>query len=231
MAAEPTPMALLRSTSLGEEEETIQVSDDVILDLDRMNTAKIREGMYQTAITFAVALILLSMAYAYRPPVSLVVGLAYLAIFAFYLANILYLLCRAPQIYRVYSIYEIPTKWVSMPVASENREYRQQPILSISEFSAIAGGAAHLLLARLGSYAFAIIMTFVCTEFSRTEFQCPLSLFLECVGAFGVVVLGTFYLDPYSTGMRNGHNTGLGLSCCTLLGFLLQRIDENEHIW
>jgi hypothetical protein len=208
-----------------------QISDDVELSPEEMERAKLKEAMYQTLITLVVAIFLFSIATTNTLPLSHLVGVAYLAIFTFYLYNIFYLLCRAQRIYRVYSVYEVPSKWVNMPIAAENREWRQSPIVSISEFSAIGGGAASMLLARLGSYAFAIVMTFVCSELTRSDSLFPCSLLLECIGAFGVVVLGTFYDDPFSKGMQIGHYVGVALSCCTMFGFLQQRIQKNEHVW
>jgi len=165
--------------------------------------------------------------------VSTIIGIAYLGIFMCFLVHIFWIMFTAKNVYRIYTRCAVPDDWTGMGVAYANTQFKTTPIGSISEFCAIAGGVAKILLARLGSYAYTIIMVFIMIEGHKgTNFIVNFDLILECVGAIGCAMIGTFYDDPYSKGMKMGHYTGVCLGMCTHLGLLVQRVkDDNEYLW
>jgi len=118
-----------------------------------------------------------------------------------------------------------------MNIAICNARIRKHPITSISELCAVAGGVAKILLARFGSYGWSMLMTYIAAEIIyNPNFKVKADLILECIGAFGLVIIGTFY-DDYSDesdiGMRTGHRIGVGLSLCTQIGFWVQRAEDD----
>lgn len=115
--------------------------------------------------------------------------------------------------------------WARMSVAHCPFYYKRIPISSVSEFSAISGGTAKTLLARLGTYYFAIVLTFVLLQIVQSS-KVPAHLFIELIATFGITMIGTFYLDPYSDGMMYGHYTGVVLLFLAQVGFAWQRIED-----
>eukprot|EP01084_Bolivina_argentea_P108995 194819_1 len=195
------------------------------------NKEKIRQGIIHVLALASVTVLCVALAHTKLEPEN-IIGYGFLVVYGTYLAHIWYLLSKAKYIHRIYTLSAIPQDWIPMSIAIGNKNYMKHPITSISEFSAIGGGVAKSVLARVGTITWGALMTLITVKISiHGDLKFGSGYGLQCIGAFGIDMIGTFYDDPYSKGMKIGHYTGVILAICCLVGFWIQRIDENEHIW
>jgi len=204
---------------------------------DKDLSGEIKAAAWHMFLTALIPLFLLPMARFTNLTISAIIGIAYLAVFACFLIHIFWFMLTAKNIYSISSMGAVPHRWVGMRIAYSNKEHKHKPIGSISAFCAIDGGVAKILLARLGSYGWTIIMMFMMFEAHQKKVF-HVDLIFEGVGAFGLVMIGTFFDDPQSptkgcrVSMGLGHGIGILLGMFTEIGFLIQRIRYDlQHLW
>ena len=161
------------------------------MDLDEDNRGEIVSGVWHMFLLVLFPAFLIPMSRS-GVQVSTVIGITYLGIFLSFLMHIFYFMMTSENIFRIYSRCAVPKDWVGMKIAYANKEFKHIPIKSISEFCAIAGGVSKILLARLGSYAWTIVMMFIMIEaHNGRDFIVHFDLILESVGALGCAMIGT----------------------------------------
>lgn len=165
---------------------------------------------------------------------SQIIGIVLAILGCGYVLHVWILFLSAESLYQIESMCYAPRDenkkrtWANMGVAHEITETKYRPIASISEFSAICGGSAKTLLARLGTYYFGIVLTFVLLQIANDpKFKVSPHLVLEIAGTFGITMIGTFYRDPFVQSMQCGHKCGVALLFLTQAGLAWQRIEDD----
>ena len=112
-----------------------------------------------------------------------------------------------------------------MNIAGEQYQYKYTAIQSISEFSAIDGGVASIMLANLGPFTWAVtVMNFAAQIQCFPDFSWDAADVCEIIGVTGLVMIGLFELDPHNKWMKIFHYIGAAAGACTVLGFLIQGV-------
>ena len=138
-------------------------------------------------VTVIICAVLSSNRQQYGLNAQNIMGWAFLSVYCLYYLHIWYLFLKAKYLYRIYTIGYVPDDWAPMSIAKSNHVVEpHQFIISISQFSAIAGGVAKMLLARVGTMQWGLLIALITIE------QMPLrwSLICQCIGAFGMVMIG-----------------------------------------
>ena len=169
-------------------------------------------------------------------------GIALLLMFISYFIHIFSIFGRAARkpgnkIYRMYSVSAIAKGWTSMSVAYRVYAFPNHPIESISEFSAIDGGIAQTMLLTISCYSWAVVLCAIAFELedkilgltddqsTREAFANALNIgdVCEVFGCFGLVLIGTFDLDPFNPTLQKLHYTGAALGVGTVVGYCYQQ--------
>lgn len=112
-----------------------------------------------------------------------------------------------------------------MNIAGKQYQYHYTAIQSISEFSAIDGGVASIMLANLGPFTWAVtVMSFAAQIQCFDDFSWDAADLCELLGVTGLVMIGLFELDPHNKPMKIFHYVGALLGSGTVLGFLIQGV-------
>eukprot|EP00484_Ammonia_sp_Unknown_P019291 CAMPEP_0197036860 /NCGR_PEP_ID=MMETSP1384-20130603/14235_1 /TAXON_ID=29189 /ORGANISM="Ammonia sp." /LENGTH=316 /DNA_ID=CAMNT_0042467083 /DNA_START=43 /DNA_END=993 /DNA_ORIENTATION=+ len=198
------------------------------------NQSKLLSASLHMVVLAVITAICVPLAHRTSLRTEQIVGIAYLLIYSLYVVCIWYFFCKAEYLHRIYTHSEIPPEWAPMSIAKRNVPKLEHPITSISEFSAIAGGVAKMMLARIGTITWGILITLIMTQIKNEHIHVRVSLVLECMGAYGMDMIGTFYYDPRSKGMRLGHHIGLALAIFCLIGFWMQQLvdvpNRNKYV-
>ena len=174
-------------------ESTFFIDQDDKTVIDSNNRDKIREGIFHMVQLAAITLIVVPLAHRTNLTPENIAGYAFLLVYTAYLAHIWWLYLTAKNMYRIYTFSGVPEDWISMSIAFKNSKYKNEPITSISEFSAIAGGVGKMLLARIGTITWGILMTLIAVQISNKAIEIRSSLILECIGAFGIDMIGMLH--------------------------------------
>eukprot|EP01083_Nonionella_stella_P219082 785062_1 len=242
-----------RLPNIGSEDEALKSlntdkSSNIISENDKAlinsgNRDKIQAAAFHMLAVALATGILIPLATQTDLSTENIVGFAFLLNWVLYLVHIWYLFLRAPYLYRICTISHQPPDWAPMSITKYNKTIhpgddseQYHPIESISEFSAISGGVAKTLLARIGTMQWGILMTLIVVQIIDDSITIRPSIIIEIVGAYGIDMIGTFYDDPNSRGMQIGHYSGVLLATGCLIGFWIQRFvdvkDEDEkYLW
>eukprot|EP01083_Nonionella_stella_P149563 475242_1 len=141
-----------------------------------------------------------------------------------YAAHLLTILFRAyceenSGLYRVYTLNNLPPKWAKMSISYRALLYQNQPIESISEFSAIQGGIASTMLFGTAVTTLTLIVCAYASEMAYHYWYLDTSDVFILMGALGLVVVGTFELDPNCKKLIIGHYCGVVMSLGNIIGF------------
>jgi len=128
-------------------------------------------------------------------------------------------------------LYKVETKmthvpeWSSMRIANTQMLYVFQPILSISEFSAISGGQANHMIANLGPMTWVMYVMMLASHMqclNGSGFSVDIADLLAMVGVAGIVMIGIFELNQYDKSMILFHYIGVGMAICILAASIIQ---------
>jgi len=207
-----------------------QLSEDELI--EKSSYWKFLNGIFRSSITLGVSVIAMLMA-NYGMSIEKIAAFTSACCFSFYLIHIWYSFCKAERIFRIYTVSAIPENWINMSVALHNNEYPTVPLQSISEFSAISGGYGKGSLLRVGTVTWlsAVFVAVVRIQDSAVGLEQILKdgLVFEMIGAFGLDVIGTFYLDPFSRKMQLGHYSGVFCCMGTLVGLWMQTVSLDQY--
>lgn len=115
--------------------------------------------------------------------------------------------------------------WTRMRIAQHQIEYPDEPLRSISEFSAISGGQAWHMLNNIGPIVWVTITMLWASEIDcnggdQTTLGWADGLML--IGVSGVVMVGIFECNEFDRGMKFFHNFGLGMIGFMFIGSLVE---------
>mmetsp|Transcript_15001 Transcript_15001/g.18384 ORF Transcript_15001/g.18384 Transcript_15001/m.18384 type:complete len:587 (+) Transcript_15001:71-1831(+) len=142
-----------------------------------------------------------------------------------------------------------PKAWIRMPITHTVLMFRFRPINSISEFSAIGGGIANQMLVIIGVIAWVVILVSLghsmwleklwiqwlddeycdsCQSKQVNIFkgQSGVSAVFALFGAFGLIIIGTFELDPYAHVLEVMHYVGVAFGFGCPIGLTIQQFFE-----
>jgi len=197
--------------------------------IERASQEKFYSGLFRSSISLGISIVAMIMAHN-NMSIEKITSVTVALVFIFYCVHIWYIFCKAERIFRIYTVAAVPDDWMNMSIAFVNKEYHTVPLQSISEFSAIAGGFARTALLRIGTVAWlsAFLVTVVRLKVGMKRLFKD-GLLFELIGAFGIDIVGTFYLDPYSNLMKFGHY--FGVFCClgTVVGLWCQSVKADQN--
>ena len=131
---------------------------------------------------------------------------------------------KGHYLYRVYSLSGIIPDWTDMAVCYRALRFPYNPIESISEFSAIHGGMGQIYLFSIGLFSWCVLLV---SFFTQKQFNDKFQSFgieiCEIVGCYGLLLIGTFELDPFNKYTILCHYLGGVLGVCTIIGFNYQQ--------
>ena len=168
-------------------------------------------------------------------PIISLCGIALLIMFVGYFFHVFSIFGRAKRkpgsvIYRMYSVSAISPEWTSMSVAYRVYAFQNHPIESISEFSAIDGGIAQSMLLTISCYSWATVLCAIAFEAEDKGFKAlNFGDVSELIGCFGLVLIGTFDLDPFNSRLQICHYLGALLGTGTIIGFWYQQYKIGNH--
>ena len=174
--------------------------------------------------------------------VNFMFGAALFCMFTFYFLHIFFIFCSVNtsciccrngisssskeqrSLFRVYSVNSMIPDNTDMSVCYRALLFKYQPITSISEFSAIQGGIAQIMLLIISSYSWVVLLCAMTPEIYKYGFNIlSIGDICELIGCYGLVLIGTFELDPWNKTMQWFHNTGAMMGSLTLVGFIYQQ--------
>ena len=221
--------------------ETFNSNDrNVIKNFEKNEKERFVQRMWRSFTALLIPVILFPFMLYERQSVIQMLGYALLFMFVGYFVQIFSIFGRVARkrrdianIYRMYSVSSICPGWTSMSVAYKVYAFEKHPIASISEFSAIDGGIAQTMLLTISCYSWAIVLCAVAFELedkiddsnSSDNWHDAVNLgdIAQMVGCFGLVLIGTFDLDPFNFKLQFLHYTGAVLGVGTLIGYIWQQ--------
>ena len=204
--------------------------------IEKSGKVKVSSRVYRVLLILLIPVVILSFnAYTKNDnqrmtDLGFTLGSALLAMFSFYFFHIFWILsivCRKPDksLFRIYSLNTLDPRWTDMSFTYRALVFKQHPIESISEFSAVMGGIANPMLLVISSYSMAVLICGIASEQHYTDhFTFTFGCILELVGCYGLVLIGTFELDPFNKAMKQFHYLGALLGVCTIIGYFYQTI-------
>ena len=132
-------------------------------------------------------------------------------------------------LFRIYSVNGFDDYWIEQSFTYRALLFRTHPIESISEFSAIQGNIGGSMLLLLSIFSYMIILCELGAEIHFNKLEVCLADYFELFGMGGLVLIGTFELDPFVQILNIMHYAGAGLGTLTLVGFLTQQIIIDKH--
>ena len=161
---------------------------------------------------------------------SQLIGVSVEIIFVGYFGLVSYLFwsgarkSKGRNLFRIWTRSDPVNGWTSMNIATHQQIYEYEAIQSISEFSAIDGGIASIMLSNLGPFVWAIVtMHFAAELHCNCFFVWDIADVLEIIGITGLVMIGVFELDPYNPGMKFFHYFGAACGTGTVAGYCIVR--------
>jgi len=196
----------------------------------------VRARMWRFLMIWTIPLaMLISMSYLTESDgnthyLSRVLGASLLIMYTVYFLNLARLMWPHANLENEAHLFKIQTRlsrvegWASMRIANTQLLFPHQPIQSISEFSAIAGGQARHAIANLGPISWIGLVMMYGSQMQSNErsFNWDIAEYLVIVGVSGIVMIGMFELNHFDHGMRLFHYVGVIMAICILPACLLQ---------